>query len=51
MAPKAITRDRIVQTASQSAAKIRAEVRAALVEHLGCEYLMIQMGLSGGQPN
>ena len=39
MAPKAITRDRVVYAASQSAAKIRAEVRTALVEHLGCEYL------------
>ena len=39
MAPKPITRDRVVHAASQSAAKIRAEVRAALVEHLGCEYL------------
>ena len=39
MAPKAITRDRVVHAASQSAAQIRAEVRAALVEHLGCEYL------------
>ena len=39
MAPKSIARDRIVYAASQSAAKIRAEVRAALVEHLGCEYL------------
>ena len=39
MAPKSITRDRVVHAASQSAAKIRAEVRAALVEHLGCEYL------------
>ena len=39
MAPKAITRDRVVHVASQSAAKVRAEVRAALVEHLGCEYL------------
>ena len=38
MAPKAITRDRVVHAASQSAAKIRAEVRAALVEHLGCDY-------------
>ena len=32
MAPKAITRDRVVDAASQSAAKIRAEVQAALVE-------------------
>ena len=39
MAPKSITRDRIVHAASQSAAKVRTEVRAALVEHLGCEYL------------
>ena len=39
MAPKAITRDRVVHAASQSADKLRAEVRAALVEHLGCEYL------------
>ena len=39
MAPKSITRDRIVHAASQSAAKVRADVRAALVEHLGCEYL------------
>ena len=39
MAPKSITRDRVVHAASQSAAKIRAEVRTALVEHLGCEYL------------
>ena len=39
MAPKPITRDRVVRAASQSAAKVRAEVRAALVEHLGCEYL------------
>ena len=39
MAPKAITRDRIVHAASQSAANLRAEVRAALVEHLGCDYL------------
>ena len=39
MAPKSITRDRVVHAASQSAAKVRAEVRAALVEHLGCEFL------------
>ena len=39
MAPRAITRDRVVHAASQSAAKVRAEVRAALVEHLGCDYL------------
>ena len=39
MAPKSITRDRIVHAASQSAAKLRAEVRAALAEHLGCDYL------------
>ena len=39
MAPKSITRDRVVHAASESAAKVRAEVRAALVEHLGCEYL------------
>ena len=39
MAPKTITRDRVVYAASQSAAKLRAEVRAALVEHLGCDYL------------
>ena len=44
MAPKSITRDRVVHAALQSAAKIRAEVRAALVEHLGCEYLDVTNG-------
>ena len=39
MAPKSITRDRVVHAASQSAAKLRAEFRAALVEHLGGDYL------------
>ena len=32
MAPKPITRDRVVHAASQSAAKLRAEVRAALAQ-------------------
>ena len=45
MAPKTITRDRVVHAASHSAAKLRAEVRAALVEHLGCDYLDEARGL------